>query len=251
MIRMKVKLLAYTPDPEKLVAAAAKNCYSSTDVDSVLDGLTEEKTESFVNMQSEISHESPIEHVSFTFAIEGVSRSLLAQITRHQNEVKFMSASLQYSDYSDDAAFAVPYEVMERGEEETYLTSCKLNMANYAEAVRQGLDNDAAGYMAPQGLRNALIISATPYQWKHIIGQRICRRNTLETRLVLLKVWDELYKLNPRLFSRATTGPFCMRGACKEGKMGCQNPMPYLTPGELLRLEFPLLYEEGGAVNAG
>ena len=60
---MKVKLLAYTPDPEKLVAAAAKNCYSSTDVDSVLDGLTEEKTESFVNMLSEIGHECPIEHV--------------------------------------------------------------------------------------------------------------------------------------------------------------------------------------------
>ena len=251
MIRMKVKLLAYTPDPEKLVAAAAKNCYSSTDVDSVLDGLTEEKTESFVNMLSEIGHESPIEHVSFTFAIEGVSRSLLAQITRHQNEVKFMSASLQYSDYSDDAAFAIPYEVTARGEEETYLTSCKLNMANYAEAVKQGLDNDAAGYMAPQGLRNVLLISATPYQWKHIIGQRTCRRNTSETRLVLLKVWDELYKLNPLLFSRATTGPFCMRGACKEGKMGCKNPMPYLTPSELLRLEFPLLYEEGGAGNAG
>ena len=59
MIRMKVKLLAYTPDPEKLVAAAAKNCYSSTDVDSVLDGLTEEKTESFVNMLSEIGHAKP------------------------------------------------------------------------------------------------------------------------------------------------------------------------------------------------
>ena len=86
MIRMKVKLLAYTPDPEKLVAAAAKNCYSSTDVDSVLDGLTEEKTESFVNMLSEIGHESPIEHVSFTFAIESVSRSLLAQITRRSEE---------------------------------------------------------------------------------------------------------------------------------------------------------------------
>ena len=56
---------------------------------------------------------------------------------------------------------------------------------------------------------------------------------------------------NPLLFSRATTGPFCMRGACKEGKMGCKNPMPYLTPSELLRLEFPLLYEEGGAGNAG
>ena len=81
---MKVKLLAHTPEPEKLVAAAAKNCYSFTDVDSVLDGLTEEKTQSFVHMLSEIGHESPIEHVSFTFAIEGVSRSLLAQITRHR-----------------------------------------------------------------------------------------------------------------------------------------------------------------------
>ena len=81
---MKVKLLAHTPEPEKLIAAAAKNCYSSSNIDNVLEGLTEEKTENFVNMLSEIGHESPIEHVSFTFAIEGVSRSLLAQITRHR-----------------------------------------------------------------------------------------------------------------------------------------------------------------------
>ncbi len=69
---MKVKLLAHTPEPEKLIAAAAKNCYSSSNIDNVLEGLTEEKTENFVNMLSEIGHESPIEHVSFTFAIEGV-----------------------------------------------------------------------------------------------------------------------------------------------------------------------------------
>lgn len=204
-----------------------------------------------VTTMTKLPHPTIQKFGAINVVIVGASRRFLAQITRHQNEVKFMSASLQYSDYSDDAAFAIPYEVMARGEEETYLTSCKLNMANYAEAVKQGLDNDAAGYMAPQGLRNVLLISATPYQWKHIIGQRTCRRNTSETRLVLLKVWDELYKLNPLLFSRATTGPFCMRGACKEGKMGCKNPMPYLTPSELLRLEFPLLYEEGGAGNAG
>ena len=106
---MKVKLLAYTPDPEKLVAAAAKNCYSSTDVDSVLDGLTEEKTESFVNMLSEIGHESPIEHVSFTFAIEGVSRSLLAQITRH----RIASFSVQSQRYVREKGFeyVVPPEI--------------------------------------------------------------------------------------------------------------------------------------------
>ena len=81
---MKVRLLSHTPEPERLIAAAAKNCYSAVDVDGILEGLTEEKTQSFLQMLTEIGHESPIEHVSFTFAIEGVSRSLLAQITRHR-----------------------------------------------------------------------------------------------------------------------------------------------------------------------
>ena len=80
----KVTLLAYTPEPEKLVAAAAKLCYSSSSPQTLMDGLTPEKTESFLEMLQTIGHESPIEHVSFTFGIEGVSRSLLAQITRHR-----------------------------------------------------------------------------------------------------------------------------------------------------------------------
>ena len=106
---MKVKLLSHTPDPEKLVAAAAKNCYSASNVDNILEGLTEEKTESFVNMLSEIGHESPIEHVSFTFAIEGVSRSLLAQITRH----RMASFSVQSQRYVREKGFeyVVPPEI--------------------------------------------------------------------------------------------------------------------------------------------
>lgn len=242
------------PSAEKMMVCAARLTQRGHKIKSLDDFMAlynKSYTEDTVTTMTKLPHPTIQKFGAINVVIVGASRRFLAQITRHQNEVKFMSASLQYSDYSDDAAFAIPYEVMERGEEETYLTSCKLNMANYAEAVRYGLDNDAAGYMAPQGLRNVLIISATPYQWKHIIGQRTCRRNTSETRLVLLKVWDELYKLNPLLFSRATTGPFCMRGACKEGKMGCKNPMPYLTPSELLRLDYPLLFREEGATDAG
>ena len=73
----KVTLLAHTPQPEKTVAAAAKLCYSPSDIDHIMDGLTEEKTASFVDMLAEIGHESPIEHASFTFGIEGVSLSLI------------------------------------------------------------------------------------------------------------------------------------------------------------------------------
>lgn len=78
MVMAKVTLISYTPEPEKTVAAAAKLCYSNSDIESLMDSLTSDKVNSFVQMLSDIGHESPIEHANFTFGIEGVSRSLLA-----------------------------------------------------------------------------------------------------------------------------------------------------------------------------
>lgn len=178
-------------------------------------------------------------------AVVGASRRFLAQITRHQNEIKFVSASLQYSDYSGNGDFVVPYEIMEKGEFEVnrYLDTCREQMNEYEHAIQMGIPHDAAGYMAPQGLRNILIISATPYQFKHMIGQRTCRRNTLETRLVMLRIWNELYKLSPEMFGNA--GPFCMNGPCKEGKMCCGKPInKEWTPMEIIKADFPLLMKE-------
>lgn len=175
--------------------------------------------------------------------VVGASRRFLAQITRHQNEVKFMSASLQYSDYSGEADFVVPYELLRDPDAvDSYLQVCSEAMSEYKEFVAAGVDHDAAGYMAPQGLRNILIISATPYQWKHMISQRTCRRNTDETRYVMLRVWEQLYALDPKLFSSTATGPHCMKDSCPEGKMACGAPLwPGVTPGEILNTDFPRL----------
>lgn len=176
--------------------------------------------------------------------VVGASRRFLAQITRHQNEVKFMSASLQYSDYSGEADFVVPYAVLKKGqfEVDTYLGTCASNMSHYASAVDLGLDNDSAGYIAPQGLRNVLIISATPYQWKHMISQRTCRRNTDETRYVMLRIWEQLVGLCPTMFRDA--GPFCSKGICPEGKMSCgRNLGLQAQPTDILLADFPLLVE--------
>lgn len=96
-----VTLLAHTPQPELHVAAAAKLCYSPSSIDKIKEGLTEEKVASFVDMLSEIGHESPIEHATFTFGIEGVSRALLAQITRH----RIASFSVQSQRYVAENAF--------------------------------------------------------------------------------------------------------------------------------------------------
>lgn len=98
---MLVKLLAHTNEPEKLVASAAKLCYSSSDIETLMDNLTEDNVDKFINRLASMGHESPFEHITFTFGIEGVSRALLAQITRH----RIASYSVQSQRYVDMGNF--------------------------------------------------------------------------------------------------------------------------------------------------
>ena len=183
-----------------------------------------------------------------TVAVVGASRRFLAQITRHQNEVKFISASLQYSNYAGQADFVVPYEILTASQwvHDFYLKKCRAAMEHYADIGACGISRDAAGYLAPQSLRNVLVISATPYQWKHMIGQRTCRRNTDETRFVLLKIWADLYALDPELFSPELAGPFCQREGCLEKDMSCGCPCEKgALPLALLRQDYPAALEGG------
>ena len=229
MIRMKVKLLAYTPDPEKLVAAAAKNCYSSTDVDGVLDGLTEEKTESFVNMLSEIGHESPIEHVSFTFAIEGVSRSLLAQITRH----RIASFSVQSQRYVREKGFeyVVPPEIDKipaarakfiqamEDDQRTYEELTAVLMEGYLkELLEQGVPEKAARSKAE----------------KHAIEDaRYVLSNACATRIVMTANARSLKNFfrSALLQSRSVGNPCACRGDVQAGIRCCADAVWSLRTG--------------------
>lgn len=246
MKKIEVKVLnpEVVAEAEKMMVCAARltqRGHKVKNLDNFMALYNQEyKPETAVAM-SKLPHPTIQKFGVINVVVVGASRRFLAQITRHQNEVKFMSASLQYSDYSGEADFTIPYAVLEKGGAEiaTYLGSCEVNMQHYKSAIELGLDNDSAGYVAPQGLRNILIISATPYQWKHMINQRVCRRNTAETRYVMLKIWEELYALSPSLF---TCGPFCMSGGCKEGKMACGVPIPIdATPMGIIEMDFPLL----------
>ena len=149
-----------------------------------------------------------------------------------------MSASLQYSNYDGNADFAIPYEILTAPEDvrNSYLESCRDDMNTYAYLTDCGIGHDTAGYVTPQALRNILIISATPYQWKHMIAQRSCRRNTDETRYVMLLIWKELCKLSP-MFENC--GPFCMNGPCKEGRMTCARPIDRTwKPEDILKNDY-------------
>ena len=246
MNKIQIKILnpEVVSDAEKMMVFAARltqrghNIHNMEDLRRLLDAPYQSKT---LEAMTKLPHPTIQKFGAINVAVVGASRRFLAQITRHQNEVKFMSASLQYSDYSGQADFCIPYDVICKGEEEDYLYSCAQSMSHYESAVRAGIDNDAAGYMAPQGLRNILIISATPYQWKHMISQRTCRRNTAETRYVMLLIWKELAKLSPMF---KDCGPFCMYDACPEGKMTCGRRIPCLwDPDYILKNDFKEVYE--------
>lgn len=242
MNKIQVKVLnpQVVNDAEQMMVFCARltqRGHGIHNMDDLLELKEKSYTEKTVNAMCKLPHPTIQKFGTINVAIVGASRRFLAQITRHQNEVKFMSASLQYSDYSGEAEFCVPYDIIKNGRIATYLSDCRAAMNHYEEAVAGGINNDAAGYLAPQGLRNILIISATPYQWKHMIAQRTCRRNTDETRYVMLMIWEELRKLSPIFES---CGPFCMVGPCKEGKMTCKRPISKTwTPADIIKADFP------------
>lgn len=137
----KVVLLAYTPSPEQTVAMAAKLCYAKSDIDTIKDGLTEEKTNDFIDMLSNIGHQSPIEHASFTFGIEGISRACSHQLVRH----RIASYSQQSQRYVDGSTFdfVTPPSVSEN----------PVLLKKYNEAIR--LEQQA--YVE---VRNALVVQS-------------------------------------------------------------------------------------------
>lgn len=252
MNKIKVAILNPTAisEAEKMMVCAARLTQRGHTIKELSDFLKlydKDYTENTVKAITQLPHPALQKFTVINAVVIGASRRFLAQITRHQNEVKFMSSSLQYSDYSNKAAFVVPYELLDSQMKSSYLSQCQKAMRKYERLIKYGVNNDSAGYLAPQGLRNVLIISATPYQWKHMISQRICRRNTAETRYVMLRLWNELYELGPTFFSPETTGSYCMKGKCLEGKMTCSvSTAQDLTPHDIIARDFPLCMEVQG-----
>ena len=239
---MQVKLLAYTPDPEKTVACAAKLCYAAADIETVYEGLTEEKTASFLEMLQSIGHESPIEHASFTFGIQGVSRSLLAQITRH----RIASFSVQSQRYvkEDGFQFVVPPEIEKIPEaKEEFLRAMEEDQRHYerltqllqekhkAELMAAGEPEKSAQrkaekraiedarFVLPNACATKMILTMNARSLLNFFSNRCCNRAQWEIRELATQMLKEVKAVAPHLFEKA--GPPCLRGACPEGKMTC------------------------------
>lgn len=239
---MKVELLEYTPNPERVISAAARLCYSSVGVDDILGKLTPEKAESFIDMLTEIGHESPVEHVTFTFAIEGVSRSLLAQLTRH----RLASYSVQSQRYvaKDNFEYIIPPEIERipaakelfiqamENDRETYRKLNELLTGVHKEQfISSGKDDSEAQKLASKKaqedaryvLSNAcdtrIIVTMNVRSLYNFFKLRCCERAQWEIRALAIEMLKLVKKVSPVLFKNA--GPSCVKGKCTEGNMSC------------------------------
>lgn len=239
---MKVTLLSHTPEPEKAVACAAKLCYASVSPDKLMEGLTEEKAAEFVEMLASLGHESPIEHASFTFAIEGVSRSLLAQITRHRIAT-FSVQSQRYVSMEDFAyvtppaiagnprALALFQEAMERDRTAYHAIADALYEDALQEQLAQGKSEKQAAsaalkqagedarFVLPNACTTQMIMTMNTRSLLNFFRLRCCNRAQWEIRALAEEMLRLVCETAPTLFAAA--GPSCYRGACSEGKMSC------------------------------
>ncbi len=221
---MKVTLLTYTPDPEKIVAAAARCCYSNDDPDKLLDNMTDEKAAKFLQKLNDLGHQSPIEHVSFTFAISGVSRALLAQITRHRL-ASFSVRSQRYCGFNS-SDFIKPPSISGSTVEDTFDSAMEQCKGNYDRLINENIAKEDARMVLPNAAATSMVVTMNARELLHFFSLRCCTRAQWEIRNLANEMVKLVKKIAPNLFAKA--GAACKQlGYCPEGNFSC-GKMPSL-----------------------
>ena len=226
-VNLNVKLISYTPTPEKLTAMAAKLCYSPSSIDDIDSGLTDDKASAFIEKIVDIGHLSTIEHASFSFGIEGVSRTLLAQITRHRL-ASFSVQSQRYVSYSDGFSYIVPPSIRALGPDAVDKFNDQMaTMQSWYDEWRLALgekgekSNQDARFVLPGACETKMILTMNARELQHFFSLRCCNRAQWEIRELAWRMFALVSDVAPGLFQ--TAGPSCIRGKCSEGSKTCGN----------------------------
>ena len=204
---MKVTLLTNTPEPEKIVAAAARCCYSNDDPDKLLDEMTDEKAAKFLQKLNDLGHQSPLEHVSFTFAVSGVSRALLAQITRHRL-ASFSVRSQRYCGF-EDSDFVKPPSIANAGVEDIFNEALEQCKKNYDKLIDAGIAKEDARMVLPNAAVTSMVVTMNARELLHFFSLRCCTRAQWEIRNLANEMVKLVKKVAPNLFAKA--GAACVQ----------------------------------------
>ncbi|MDK2903919.1 MAG: thymidylate synthase, partial [Clostridiales bacterium] len=205
------------PQPERTVALAARMCYSDADIDELSENMSDEKVRGFLQRLVDLGHESPIEHASFTFAIEGISRACSHQLVRHRL-ASYSQKSQRYVK-EDQFQYVIPPSYADKGMEDRFEERMKIIQQWYNEDIEAGIPKEDARYNLPNACQTQLMVTMNARELWHFFRLRCCLRAQWEIRAVAESMLGEAKKVAPLLFEKA--GPACVYGPCSEGKMNC------------------------------
>ena len=220
--QLHVELLAYTPDPEKTCALAARTCYSAMEYGE-LKALVDEKDQAaFLRRIVASGHLSVLEHASFTFGVSGVSRALLAQITRHRI-ASFSVQSQRYVSLKKGFGYIIPPRIREMGEDavrefESQMAQMQAWYQGWQEKLGENANEDAR-FVLPNACETHITLTMNARELLHFFSLRCCNRAQWEIRDLATEMLRQCKQVAPVIFESA--GPGCVRGACPEGAKSC------------------------------
>lgn len=215
---MLVELLIHTPDPEQVVAAAARLCYSDTSIGELMEKNRRDR-QKFLEKILSLGHHSVLEHVSFSFGIEGVSRACSHQLVRHrlasysQQSQRYVSHKTRFSAVTPDSIAARP-ELHQR-----YQQMLEEIHSFYVELLAADIPAEDARFVLPNAATTKLVVTMNGRELRHFFALRCCRRAQWEIQELAKQMLQLVKPLAPTLFAKA--GPGCLSGSCPEGKMTC------------------------------
>jgi thymidylate synthase (FAD) len=220
---MLVTLLQHTPDPEQTVALAARLCYSPASIDALQERLAVGDVSTFLDKIMSLGHHSVLEHVSFTFGVEGISRACSHQLVRHRL-ASYSQQSQRYVTFAgDDFPLIVPESIAASAERQAVFDQAMQACAvAYRTLVADGVPAEDARFVLPNAAETKIIVTMNARELRHFFELRCCERAQWEIRALAIAMLKLVKPLAPVLFRDA--GPGCVAGPCPEGKMSCGKP---------------------------
>lgn len=224
---MNVELLQYPENPERAVATAARLCYAPVGAKELMETMPEERVKSVLSTIMSSGHFSTLEHVSYTFAVDGVSRALTHQLVRHRL-ASFNQQSQRYVKFADDLNVVKPETVAQNEETNRVFDEAVDAVVDaYHKLLEAGIPAEDARYLLPNAAETKIVITMNIRELLHFFSLRCCNRAQWEIRELANKMLELVRPTAPFIFMDA--GAPCVRGACPEGKMTCGRPYPRVT----------------------
>lgn len=221
---MDVRLLNHTPDPERAIAAAARLCYAPVGAAELTETMSDDAVRRVLKTIITSGHTSALEHASYTFAIDGVSRALTHQLVRHRL-ASYNQQSQRYVTYAEEPTFVTPPSVAEDpAVAEAFAAATRAAFDAYRALVDAGVPAEDARYLLPNAMETKIVVTMNIRELLHFFELRCCKRAQWEIRDLALLMLALVEPTAPYIFMDA--GASCRRGPCREGTMTCGDPYP-------------------------